>query len=583
MTVFGKQQSINNILVAAGYFSGAISQRDYEMSELSNIVYNSNTIRTSVVGIYEKSGTKEIAVVFRGTVSSTNDLATNLNIQGLYYKNFGSIHLGFWNDYSSVKEEISNFLKQQKYDTYSKYVSGHSQGGAISLMAVLDLKISYSISTICVTFGSPRAIYSDMKMKYLAEIPDSINIRYVGSYSQGNYIEIVPTLPPVYFGYVHVGEERRIRCPDTSTFAKKNCHGIVNYMNSIIRYRNLGTIINNPFKFVSIPSNMKIKRSEVLNIDWEGIICANCELKVYESVTGTDPQIGNTLVVSSNMLSVDFVFPSNAPEGTYYVCADPGTFSCGRTLNNFEIIDGIVKEFDVITPISWYNSFPGVIRWEGVFSASQTFVLYRTVDFAPDVEISRWTITSEESTIGSKKMTFPTATKSCRYKMHVNPGTFYSEYETNEFCINDSLSTLSVVYPTENLIIHPQDFKKIELSRNVPELNVVSVIIALLKDGNKFCIGHQNPQNSPKYSPIPSPNVSPIYSPKYSPTLSPMYSPKYSEIIPSNPVDIQNYPCSWNSVASIQNELVFRCIFKPSEFISKFNSTSKKLPKMFYE
>ena len=68
------------------------------------------------------------------------------------------MHNGFYLAYltvsSSMKSQIQLLLS--KYRGSSVYVTGHSLGGAIAVIAALDIKHTYDVPMKVYTYGQPR-------------------------------------------------------------------------------------------------------------------------------------------------------------------------------------------------------------------------------------------------------------------------------------------------------------------------------------------------------------------------------------------------------------------------------------------
>ncbi len=82
------------------------------------------------------------------------------------------------------------------------YVTGHSLGGALALMATAELA-NHEDATIrdsiaaCYTFGCPRAGDSSFDLYVKAPL-----------YRITNGVDLVPAIPPAILGYRHVGDTR---------------------------------------------------------------------------------------------------------------------------------------------------------------------------------------------------------------------------------------------------------------------------------------------------------------------------------------------------------------------------------------
>jgi triacylglycerol lipase len=94
------------------------------------------------------------------------------------------------------------------------YVTGHSLGGALALMATAELanhqdaSIRDSIAA-CYTFGCPRA--GDASFDQYVKVP---------LYRVTNGVDLVPAVPPFFLGYRHVGDTRYFGAAGVSPFRR---------------------------------------------------------------------------------------------------------------------------------------------------------------------------------------------------------------------------------------------------------------------------------------------------------------------------------------------------------------------------
>lgn len=153
---------------------------------------------------------------FRGT-SNLKDWKTNVqtsprrfSIGGL---DVGSVHTGFWNAWVDVKPDVIQYLKEQKATNANEttpgmkcheiLIGGHSLGGAVALIAGLELmKDGYQVLGVF-TFGQPKVFSKEVERAYETSpgfFPDIQRYVFDG--------DPVPTLPP---GYTHIGPERYSR------------------------------------------------------------------------------------------------------------------------------------------------------------------------------------------------------------------------------------------------------------------------------------------------------------------------------------------------------------------------------------
>ena len=129
-------------------------------------------------------GEEGIAVLsFRGT-EGTMDWKTNLNafkeiVDGV------PIHTGFLRAFRLVKTDIKMDLDQLSTKGYALYLTGHSLGGALALIATKE--IAHASIGACYTFGSPRVAGFGFARNIKTPIYRVVNAR-----------DIVPRVPPVF-------------------------------------------------------------------------------------------------------------------------------------------------------------------------------------------------------------------------------------------------------------------------------------------------------------------------------------------------------------------------------------------------
>jgi triacylglycerol lipase len=133
---------------------------------------------------------KDVVIVFRGTESFkdfTTDIKAVINEKGY--------HTGFYEAYMAVREDLLKVLKNIKAVHKDIYLTGHSLGGALCILAVRDIKLVSGVET----FGAPM-IGNDFVANW-----------YVPHFKTKNWqngFDIVPRLPSDKVGYEYVGEIR---------------------------------------------------------------------------------------------------------------------------------------------------------------------------------------------------------------------------------------------------------------------------------------------------------------------------------------------------------------------------------------
>ena len=143
-----------------------------------------------------------IVVAFRGSANIKNWISDFDAAQVGYSRCSGcNVHRGFYNSYSTV----SSFVKTQvttltaKYRNAPIYVTGHSLGGAIAIVAALDIRATYGNAIKLYTFGEPRVGNAAFASYVNSQIPDTFRVIH--------YADIVPHLPPAASNYKHTNYE----------------------------------------------------------------------------------------------------------------------------------------------------------------------------------------------------------------------------------------------------------------------------------------------------------------------------------------------------------------------------------------
>lgn len=153
-----------------------------------------------------------IVLAFRGTESAKDALidisATRVPLNGKSTSFFGSflpgggdvlVHWGFYHQYRSILPDIKEYLRVHS-DIEHIVTTGHSLGGALATLAVVDLydgKVGHGRKFSCVSFGSPRVGNKSFANKF-RRITGNRSLRFV------NNDDPIPLLPSsLRFHHVH--------------------------------------------------------------------------------------------------------------------------------------------------------------------------------------------------------------------------------------------------------------------------------------------------------------------------------------------------------------------------------------------
>ena len=148
------------------------------------------------------AGPDIIIVVFRGT-EDILDWRTNLRVKLVELQGGVQVHRGFYAAYAPIKKEMFDTVRRMlKEKPRPVYITGHSLGGALAVMATSELandedaEVRDSIAA-CYTFGCPKA--GDRTFDQYVKVP---------LYRITNGVDLVPAVPPILSGYKHVGDTR---------------------------------------------------------------------------------------------------------------------------------------------------------------------------------------------------------------------------------------------------------------------------------------------------------------------------------------------------------------------------------------
>jgi predicted lipase len=134
------------------------------------------------------------------------------------------VHLGFEQMYKSVRASIQAALAGVPAATRLTVI-GHSLGGAMGVLAAVDLKLNFGRTNIDVcTFGGPRTAKVTFRRNFDREIRRCFRVT--------NQFDIVPHVPSLILGWNHVGEEIAVDGNVDSP------HGLTAHLEGL---RNLGT------------------------------------------------------------------------------------------------------------------------------------------------------------------------------------------------------------------------------------------------------------------------------------------------------------------------------------------------------
>ncbi|KAJ7449149.1 Alpha/Beta hydrolase protein [Mycena galericulata] len=161
--------------------------------------------------------TKQLIVAFSGTATTMQALYDVRALKHRHPSRRGRVHSGFWKLYKGVKLFALEAARKgmAEHDVEEFVVTGHSMGGAVSQLFLLDILRDDSlvptgaIPLKLVVFGAPRSGTKSL-VKYWNELLAKRRAKYgeysLSEYSVKTYNDGVPALPPLSFGYRHYAQ-----------------------------------------------------------------------------------------------------------------------------------------------------------------------------------------------------------------------------------------------------------------------------------------------------------------------------------------------------------------------------------------
>jgi hypothetical protein len=140
---------------------------------------------------------------FRGT-SNTGQWIRDLRLAPAFHK-WGLVHRGFKTGVSVVEDQIAAFAKVAKGKKHV-WITGHSLGGALAVLAAANLKIE-GIQSHLYTYGQPRAGYWNFADQFDYQLSGRL-YRFI------NQSDIVARVPSGLL-FSHCGIPKRIVKPGT--------------------------------------------------------------------------------------------------------------------------------------------------------------------------------------------------------------------------------------------------------------------------------------------------------------------------------------------------------------------------------
>ncbi|KJZ80024.1 hypothetical protein HIM_00738 [Hirsutella minnesotensis 3608] len=172
--------------------------------------YVENWWTDTQAALWKMEGTKEIVLGIPGT-NSLHDWATDASAFTIPYIKFGVscpdncwVHAGFTTVWDSIEPAVKMALESALKDNpdYTITISGHSLGGALSVLAYASLKNGPYNVTQLYTYGQPR-VGNSAFAKYIESLAGASDTNPGDFYRVTHADDLVPQLPPRLLGYSH--------------------------------------------------------------------------------------------------------------------------------------------------------------------------------------------------------------------------------------------------------------------------------------------------------------------------------------------------------------------------------------------
>lgn len=174
----------------------AVSAAAYRQETFSNPATDTHCL------VVENSDS--VIISFRGTASIRNwitDAEFKRNV--LELEKDAQVHDGFLRAFDSILQPLSDYLKKIVVAKRKVFVTGHSLGGALAILAALELKRQgFNVAQVY-TFGQPRVGNAAFKSLY----EDALGASTFRVVYQEDIVARIPHLPYFHDPYRHVGQE----------------------------------------------------------------------------------------------------------------------------------------------------------------------------------------------------------------------------------------------------------------------------------------------------------------------------------------------------------------------------------------
>lgn len=202
----------NTLALKAGYMSAVAYENasviaSWQCSPCKKYPITSPTVFSNSTGNIQgfvgySSVDNAIFVSFRGSQDIKNwILNLETTMTGYSLCSGCQVHKGFYSGFQMVRSQVMTQVQalKAKYPTATILVTGHSLGGALAVLAAVELQNSYGSVADVYTFGQPRVGNIPFAAYYTTHLANTFRVIHYG--------DIVPHLPPAGFGFYHSSHE----------------------------------------------------------------------------------------------------------------------------------------------------------------------------------------------------------------------------------------------------------------------------------------------------------------------------------------------------------------------------------------
>ena len=148
---------------------------------------------------------RQFIITFRGT-QSPSEWIKDMEFAEEAYRplpNFGKVHGGFQHVYYAVRDNVLRLMREQAGAVRQVLIVGHSLGSALATLAMPDVleAMGAGVTAKLYNFASPRVGDGTFHAAFNKQSP---------CWRIANLWDVVPHVPPVLAGFVHVGQQLTI-------------------------------------------------------------------------------------------------------------------------------------------------------------------------------------------------------------------------------------------------------------------------------------------------------------------------------------------------------------------------------------